>query len=69
MSLGVLPPHYTGLNYVLRLIGGGFRSGGGGGIGGVTGEGGAIAAWDVLSNEIGGLPSLQGVPLKVRRHP
>ena len=69
MVAGVFSPQNLGLNSVLGRIGGGFRSSGGAGGRGFPSEGGAIAAWKAPSDELGGLAALQGVPLKVRRHP
>ena len=52
MSLGVFPPQNMGLDPVLSRIGGGFRSGGGAGVGDVLSEGGAIAAWKAHSDKL-----------------
>ena len=69
MSLGVFPPQNSGLDPILGRIDSSFRSSGGTGGRGVPSEGGTIAAWKAPFDGLGGLSALQGVLLKVRRHP
>ena len=52
VNLWVFPTQNLGLNPVLSRIGGGFRSGGGAGNGGVPSEWGDKATWEAPSDEL-----------------